>query len=62
MQATELFLPGESPWTEEPGGHSPWGHKSLTCQAPLSMGQEYTHSSVYHSWKGPFILTVLFRK
>ena len=19
-----VFLPGESPWTEEPGGYSPW--------------------------------------
>ena len=28
MQPTVVFLPGESPWTEEPGGlHSPWGHK-----------------------------------
>ena len=25
-QPTPVFLPGESPWTEEPGGlHSPWG-------------------------------------
>ena len=24
-QPTPVFLPG-IPWTEEPGGHSPWGH------------------------------------
>ena len=27
-QLTPVFLPGESPWTEEPG-YSPWGHKGL---------------------------------
>ena len=26
MQPTPMFLPKESPWTEEPGG-GPWGHK-----------------------------------
>ena len=26
-QPTPVFLPGESPWTEGPGGYSPWGHK-----------------------------------
>ena len=26
-QPTPVFLPGESPWTEEPGGCSPWGRK-----------------------------------
>ncbi len=26
----QFFLPGESPWTEEPGGlYSPWGRKEL---------------------------------
>ena len=31
-QPTPVFLPGESPWTEEPGRlqlYSPWGHKEL---------------------------------
>ena len=28
-QPTPVFLPGESPWTEEPGGYSPWGCKEL---------------------------------
>ena len=29
-QATPLFLPGESPWTEEPGGLESMGSQSLT--------------------------------
>ena len=29
-QPIPVFLPGESPWTEEPGeGHSLWGHSEL---------------------------------
>ena len=27
MATHSVFLPGESPWTEEPRGYSPWGHK-----------------------------------
>ena len=26
-QPTPVLLPGESPWTEEPGGASPWARK-----------------------------------
>ena len=34
-QSTPVFLPGESPWTEEPGGYSPRGHKgSDTTELP----------------------------
>ena len=29
MQPTPICLLGESPWTEEPVGYSPWGHKEL---------------------------------
>ena len=28
-QPTPVFLSGESLWTEEPVGYSPWGHKNL---------------------------------
>ena len=28
-QPTPVFLPGESPWTEEPAGCSPWGRTEL---------------------------------
>ena len=39
-QPTPVFLPGESPWTEEPGGLcSPWGHKELHTTEPLSTAQ-----------------------
>ena len=29
---TPIFWPVESPWTEEPGGYSPWGRKELVGQ------------------------------
>ena len=29
MATHSRFLCGESPWTEEPGGYSPWGRKEL---------------------------------
>ena len=37
MQPTVVFLPGESPWTEEPGGlHSLWGHQESDMIEQLS--------------------------
>jgi len=27
LQPTSVLLPGKIPWTEEPGGYSPRGHK-----------------------------------
>ena len=27
MTTHNSILPWEIPWTEEPGGYSPWGHK-----------------------------------
>ena len=39
-QPTPVFLPGESPWTEEPGGlHGPWGHKESATTERLSTAQ-----------------------
>ena len=35
-QPTLVFLPGESPWTEEPGGYSSWGCKELDTAEQLS--------------------------
>ena len=36
-QPTPVFLPGESPGTEEPGGgYSPWGPKELDTTEHLS--------------------------
>ena len=40
-QPTPLFLPGESPWTEELGRlHSPWGHKESDTNEQLSTAQQ----------------------
>ena len=30
-------LARKTPWTEEPGGHSPWGLKELDTTEPLNM-------------------------
>ena len=36
-QHSTVFLPGESPWTEEPSGlHSPWSRKELNTIERLS--------------------------
>jgi len=35
-QLTPVFLPGESPWTEEPGGYSPSDHKESDTTEQLS--------------------------
>ena len=36
-QPTPVFLPGESPWTEDPCGlYSPWGHKESDMTERLS--------------------------
>ena len=35
-QPTPVFLPGESPWTEEPDGLSSWGHKESDLAEQLS--------------------------
>ena len=36
MQPTPVFLHGESPWTEKPGGYSSGGHKELDMTERLS--------------------------
>ena len=48
-QSTPVFLPGESPWTEEPGGLQPiGGHKEsdmaeqLTHTVQTSQGEGFT--------------------
>ena len=35
-QPTLVFLPGESPWTEDLAGYSPWGHKESDTPERLS--------------------------
>ena len=34
-QPPPVFLPGESPWTEEPGGLRPWGRTELDMTEQL---------------------------
>ena len=48
MATIPVLLPGESPWTEEPGGLSPWGCKELDTTKRL--GTQHTlrfHSLVF---------------
>ena len=40
-QPTPVFLPGESPWTEEPGGCSPQGHKESYTPERLGTHMPY---------------------
>ena len=35
-KSAPVFLPGDSPWTEEPGGYSPWGRKEWYTTEQLS--------------------------
>ena len=37
MAIHSSILPWKIPWTEEPGGYSPWGHKELDMTEQLSM-------------------------
>ena len=37
MVTTSSILAWEIPWTEEPGGNSPWGHQELDMIEQLSM-------------------------
>ena len=38
---TPVFLPGESPWTEEPGGYSPWG----CTESDTTEATQHTHKA-----------------
>ena len=40
MATHSSILPGESPWTEEPGGLHPWGCKESDMTERLSPAQE----------------------
>ena len=56
-QPTAVFLPGESPWTEEPGGLQSRGHKSDTTEQ-LSTAQHILldiASLVALQVKNPFV-------
>ena len=46
-QSTPAFLPGESPWTAELGGSTPWGHKDSDMTERLSTA----HGANKAPWK-----------
>ena len=50
-QRIPVFLPGESPWTEKPGGYSPWGCKELDMTEQISTAQ-HTCDSTKELWDG----------
>ena len=53
---TPVFLPRKMPWTEEPGGYSPWGCEELeTTERPgmythiytCAHAHTHTHTHIY---------------
>ena len=38
MTTHSSILTWKLPWTENPGGHSPWGHKELDITEPIMDG------------------------
>ena len=56
-QCTPVFLPEESPWTEEPlsAGYSPWGRKESSTTQRLSMQQAPL------TWRDFFLLLCSWR-
>ena len=50
-QPTPVFLPGESPWREEPGGLQSWGLKELDTTERLSTAQHSLPYPVTSSWQ-----------
>ena len=43
-QTTPVFLTAKIPWTEKPGGYSPWGHKESDMTERLSTAHTVIHS------------------
>ena len=42
-QPIPVFLPGESPWTEEPDGYGPWGCK----ESDMTESHTHTHTHTH---------------
>ena len=42
-QPIPVFLPGESPWTEEPEGYGPWGCK----ESDMTESHTHTHTHTH---------------
>ena len=45
MATHSSILAWRIPWTEEPGGYSPWGHKESDTTEPLSTHKANSQSS-----------------
>ena len=65
-QPTPVFLPGESPWIEEPGGYSPRGHKESDMTTWLSTQAQRVGQQAVTSCQWPSLtkskLQVLYSK
>ena len=47
MATHSSILACEIPWTEEPGGYSPWGHKELDMtECTIAYTHKHTHISL----------------
>ena len=62
---TPVFLPGEPPWTEEPGGEGPWGRKESdtteqlrTCTMMLNIFSCADWPFVYLFWRNVYICSL----
>ena len=50
-QLTPVLLPGESPWTEEPGGYIPWDPKESDMAEWLSILNILSWKSLRQQWE-----------
>ena len=50
MAPHSSILAWRIPWTEEPGGYSPWGRKEMDTTERLT--HTHTHTHTHHSWHG----------
>ena len=51
MATHSSILACEIPWTKEPGGYSPWGHKELDMtECMIAYTHKHTHISLGQHW------------
>ena len=58
---TPVFLPGESPWTEEPGDNSPWGRKESDRIEQLNTKCITKHRRSQNPWASLFQKSQIFQ-
>ena len=54
MATHSSFLVWRIPWTEEPGGYSPWGHKELDMTEWLTCTHTHTSQSIVELFSRKF--------